>query len=210
MKTKMYLIRHGATLANLAQPPRLQGQGQDLSLAPLGVRQAELTRDFLSVRNFQAIYSSPLQRALETAAIIAAPHDLRPEPVAALTECDVGRWENLSWQEIKEKEPEAYERFHDNPAKYGYPGGESLSDVHRRASKALNELFQRHDGENIIVVAHHVVNRTYLAGLLGLGQDEAREVTLANCSVSIVVREKRRAKVHTLNSTFHLQGVAAA
>ncbi len=209
MKTTMYLIRHGATKCNLAKPPRLQGQGVDQPLAPLGVRQAELTRDFLSVREFHACYASPMVRAMQTATIIAGPHDLIPQSVPLLTECDVGRWENMDWTQIKEKEPEAYRKFHDNPAKFGYPEGESFGDVSLRATKAILELFQAHEGETFFVVAHHVVNRTYLAGLLGLQPSQAKQVTLANCSVSIVVKEGRQTSIHTLNSTFHLHGVAA-
>src|SRR5262249_17422880 len=65
MRTVIYLLRHGATEANLAQPPRLQGRRQDLPLAEIGIRQAELTRDFLAVRPIDHCYSSPLLRAMQ-------------------------------------------------------------------------------------------------------------------------------------------------
>jgi len=93
LRTYLYLIRHGATEANLARPPRLQGRRHDPPLARLGVRQAEATRDFLAIRPLDHCYCSPLLRAVQTAAIVAAPHGLSPRPLEALTECDVGRWE---------------------------------------------------------------------------------------------------------------------
>src|SRR5579864_8659463 len=101
MATVLYLIRHGATEANLAR---------------LGIRQAEATRDFLAIRPIDHCYTSPLLRAVQTAAIVAAPHGLSPQPLEALTECDVGRWEGLDWQTVRYLDAEGYQRFHANPA----------------------------------------------------------------------------------------------
>jgi broad specificity phosphatase PhoE len=208
-KTVLYLIRHAATEANLAQPPRLQGRRHDPPLARLGVRQAEATRDFLATRPLEHCYCSPLLRAVQTASIVAAPHGLSPQPLEPLTECDVGRWEGLDWQSIRYFDAESYHNFMANPAEHGYPGGESFADVHRRVVPALEELLARHTGASILVVAHHVVNRTYLAGLLGLPPDLARQVKLDNCGISVVVRDNGQTTISTLNAAFHLQGLAA-
>jgi broad specificity phosphatase PhoE len=209
MQTTLYLLRHAATAANLAHPPRLQGRGHNPPLAPLGVRQAEATRDFLAVRPVDACYCSPLLRAVQTAAIVAAPHGLTPTPLDGLTECDVGRWEGHSWADIRAAEPDAFRAFHDDPAAFAYPGGESFAQVHERAAAALEELFRRHTGGAVLVVSHHVVNRTYLAGLLGLPLRHAKQVSLDNCGISVVVRTDGRTHVTTLNAAFHLQGLAA-
>jgi broad specificity phosphatase PhoE len=209
MKTTLYLIRHGATEANLARPARLQGRRYNPPLAPLGVRQAEATRDFLAIRPIDHCYSSPLLRAVQTAAIVTAPHGLSPQTMEPLTECDVGQWEGLDWQTIRYHDADSYHRFMANPSRHGYPGGESFSDVHQRAAATLEELLNRHAGGSLLVVAHHVVNRTYLAGLLGLPLDQARQVVLDNCGISVVIREGDKTTVSTLNAAFHLQGVAA-
>jgi broad specificity phosphatase PhoE len=210
MKTVLYLLRHGATEANLAKPARLQGRRHDPPLARLGVRQAEATRDFLAIRPIDHCYCSPLMRAVQTAAIVAAPHGVAPQPLDALTECDVGRWEGLDWQAIRYLDAEAYQRFMTNPAKFGYPGGESFADVTQRVSRAINELLSIHGGQSVLVVAHHVVNRTYLASLLGLSPEQARQVTLDTCGISVVVCDGTSTNVSTLNAAFHLQGLAAA
>jgi alpha-ribazole phosphatase/probable phosphoglycerate mutase len=97
----------------------------------------------------------------------------------------------------------------DNPAQFGYLGGESFADVYHRASQAIDELLSRHEGEKLLVVAHHVVNRTYLAGVMGLGPEHARRVSLENCSVSVVIRDEEGTSVKTLNSHFHVLGSAA-
>jgi broad specificity phosphatase PhoE len=209
MQTTLYLIRHGATASNLEKPPRLQGCRLDPPLAPLGVRQAEATRDVLAIRPIDFCYCSPLRRAVQTANIVASAHGLVPEPLAALIECDVGRWEGLDWQTIHQADPESYRRFMACPGEFGYPGGESFGDVHRRVSACLDELLEKHRGESILVVGHHVVNRTYLAGLLGLTPNQARQVKLDNCGISVVVSNVDETTVCTLNAAFHLQGVAA-
>jgi broad specificity phosphatase PhoE len=208
-ETVLYLIRHGATEANLAKPARLQGRRSNPPLARLGIRQAELTRDYLAVRAIDHCYCSPLLRAVQTATIVAKPHGLTPVPLPALTECDVGRWEGLDWQTIRYLDAEGHERFHDDPATFGYPGGESFAQVYDRSAPAIDELLEKHAGESILVVAHHVVNRTYLAGVLGLEPGQARQVSLDNCGISIVVRQGGKTTVSTLNAAFHLQGVAA-
>jgi broad specificity phosphatase PhoE len=200
----LYLVRHAATAVNLAVPARLQGRRTDPPLAPFGVRQAQATRDLLATRPIHACFCSPLRRAVETAAIIAAPHGLTPVVIAELTECDVGRWEDLSWDTIRERDPAAYERYMADPSSVPYLDGESFGDVFNRAAPVLDRLVIDHAGRVIVVVSHHVVNRTYLAHHLGLPIRLARQVSLDNCGVSVVTRESGRTAVATLNATFHL------
>jgi broad specificity phosphatase PhoE len=208
-RTVLYLIRHGATEANLARPARIQGRAHNPPLARLGVRQAEATRDFLAIRPIDHCYTSPLLRAVQTASLVAAPHGLSPIALEELTECDVGRWEGLDWQAIRDLDADGYRRFHADPAEFGYPGGESFRTVYDRVIPAIKGLLERHRGESVLVVAHHVVNRVYLADLLGLALGQARQVKLDNCGISVVVRDGDETTVGTLNAAFHLQGVAA-
>ncbi len=206
--TTLYLLRHGATEANIQRPPRLQGRNITPPLAPIGVEQAELTRDFLAIYPIDHCYTSPLQRAKQTAEIICEPHGLELQTIDDLTECDVGRWELMSWEEIRAKEPDYCAKFLAQPGTYPYPDGESFGDVQKRATKVIDELLEKHEGESVLVVAHHVVNRTYLAGLLGLHADQARQVKLGNCSISIVERSDGLTFVNALNGLFHLHGVS--
>jgi broad specificity phosphatase PhoE len=208
MRTTLFLLRHAATEANLAKPARLQGRYQDPPLAPLGVRQAEATRDFLAVRAIDVCFCSPLKRAVETAQIVAEPHGLTPTPIDDLTECDVGDWESKSWPEIRAQHAAAYRDYMADPSRHGYPGGENFQQVQRRASRAIEAILRRHQGQGILIVSHHVVNRVYLAGVLGLPPRMARQVALDNCGISVVTRERGESSVTMLNAAFHLQGVA--
>jgi len=207
--TTLYLVRHGATEANLARPARLQGRKQNPPLARLGIRQAEATRDFLVGRAVHHCYCSPLLRAVQTAAIVAAPQGLSPAPIDGLTECDVGRWEGLDWQSIRYLDAENYRRYHNDPAGYGYPGGENFQQILTRVSPILDNLLTQHEGQSILVVGHHLVHRTYLAHLLGLVANQAPQVILDNGGISVVERIGTTINVSTLNAAFHLQNVAA-
>lgn len=202
--TRMYVLRHGATLPNLEKPPRLQGRGLDEPLAPLGIAQAERAAAVLAQEPLQAIFSSPLRRARQTAEIIAQRHVVPVQFLEGLQEGDVGRWEGRRWDEIRQNEPEAYRQFMADPATFGYPGGESFADVAHRVVPVFNDILQRHEGASVLVVSHQIVCRVYLAGLLGLTPAQARRVKLENCGISTIQLEEGKPFVWTLNSTWHL------
>jgi broad specificity phosphatase PhoE len=205
--TTLYLLRHGATDANLVHPPRLQGRRSDPPLAAAGMQQAEAARDRLAGVRFDGCWSSPLLRAAQTAAIVAAPHALTPQPLEALIECDLGDWEGKTWGEIRQSDPTEYARFHADPTGCPHPGGESLLQVHRRAAPALDGLLDAHPARKLLVVSHHVVLRVYLADLLGLGPGRARELTLPNGAFAVVVRDQASTRVLTLAEAGHLAPV---
>jgi broad specificity phosphatase PhoE len=204
VSTLLYLLRHAATPANLSSPPRLQGRRHDPPLAPVGVLQAEAARDRLAALPLHRCYCSPMLRAAQTAALVTTLHGLCPEPLEALAECDVGRWEGLDWQTVRYLDADAYALFQLDPAAHGYPGGESLADVHRRAAPVLERFLARHPDESLLVVTHQVVLRVLLAGLLGLPLCRARELRFDNASLSVVSCDTDRTTVLAVNDTSHL------
>ncbi|MCA9166314.1 MAG: histidine phosphatase family protein, partial [Planctomycetales bacterium] len=139
-----YLIRHGATEANLAQPPILQGRSIDGPLSLPGRQQAEAAAFCLHEEPIAAVYCSPLKRAVETAQIVAAPHKSPIHIHEELTEVDVGAWERRSWVEIAQTEPAAYQAFQRDPAAHGYPAGENLQQVFERVNPVLRRILAKH------------------------------------------------------------------
>ncbi|MEO6811729.1 MAG: histidine phosphatase family protein [Isosphaeraceae bacterium] len=204
MTTLVYLLRHGATALNRLVPYRLQGRGSDPSLDPEGQDQARRAAGALATLPITAVYTSPLARAFETAAIVALPHRLDPVAVPALIEADIGRWEGLTWTEAQAQDPDQHARFHADPGATAYPDGESFLDVSRRVGPTLADLADAHLGEQIIVVGHNVVNRAYLATLLGLPIDLARSLRQSNGGINLIQYDGPSARVVTLNATLHL------
>ena len=200
----VYLLRHGSTAANRELPYRLQGRGLDLPLDGVGIDQSRRVADALANLPIDAVFTSPLRRARDTAGYVGAGRALEPTLVPEIVEANVGRWEGLTWAGAKEQDPSLYEAFHNRPGTEPYPGGESYLDAQRRMIPALAALAANNAGRRIVVVSHNVTNRAYLAGLLGIPIDRARSIRQANCGISIIRYEGGGTSVETLNSTFHL------
>lgn len=205
--TYLLLLRHGATEANLHQPPWLQGQGSDIPLCALGRNQAAAAAALLARLPVDRVVSSPLRRARETAEMIATELNRTDvEMLPPLIECDVGRWEGLDWGTITRQDPELHARFMDDPAANGYPGGESFADVHRRAAPAFDALFDGRPGKLVVAVSHNVVNRTYLAAALGIPLARARSIRQDNSCINVLRKQSDHVEVLSLNAVFHLLG----
>lgn len=140
--TFISLVRHGQTDWNLAK--RIQGSS-DIPLNATGRDQAEATGRALAGGRFDAIYASPLSRALDTARIIAGHVGLgEPERLPAVAERQYGEAEGLTGEQILARWPDGMP----------VPGRETRDEVVARALPALRELGERHPGENLIVVSH--------------------------------------------------------
>lgn len=153
METHLYLIRHGETDWN--QQHRIQGL-TDIPLNETGRAQARATGRLLSGRTFYGVYSSPLSRARETAAIIAGELGL-PDPgvVDALVERDYGGAEGLSFAEVERRYPD----------RAVVPGQETREAVAGRVLPALHALAAEHTGEAILVISHGGAIRSVLTAV---------------------------------------------
>ena len=204
--TIVYLLRHGATSANREVPYRLLGRSLDLSLDDEGIEQARRASEVLRSYPLSVIYASPMLRAVETAASVGRPHGLEPVVVDGLIEADLGRWEGLTWDQARAVDPEHSEAFFANPGTVPYPDGESFLDAQRRMLPTIADLASRHPEERIAVVSHNVTNRAYLAALMGIPIDRAREIRQANGGISVIHYEGAKVVVETVNAAFHLGG----
>jgi broad specificity phosphatase PhoE len=202
--TQLFLVRHGATEANERRPYILQGQGIDFPLSEAGRAQARAVGRFLSKFSVKAVYCSKLLRAQETAQEIARSYGFSVEPLENIHEVDVGEWEGKSWNMIMEENEAAYHAFMKDPGDTPYLGGESYRDVLNRAKPVLAEVLEQHRGESIVVVAHNVVNRAYLADVIGLDLRRAKDIQQSNCCVNIIHHKDQTAELLTLNAHFHL------
>lgn len=202
--TTLYLIRHGATEQNEARPVVLQGNGIDGPLSETGRHQANQVAGILACVPLSHVLSSPMLRAQQTAAAVADRHGMSVQTIDALHEVDVGIWEGLAWAQIMEEQPDEYARFISDPVTISYRGGESYGDVLARVKPPLLNLFTEHAGESIAVVAHNVVNRVFLADLLGVPLKRARELRQSNCCVNVIRSKFGPPEVVTLNAELSL------
>jgi broad specificity phosphatase PhoE len=179
--TEILLTRHGETDWN--RDGRFQGHA-DPPLNDRGREQAAQLGKTLADESLAAVYSSPLQRAHETAELVAEPHGLAVLPVDGLREVDVGSWEALTRDEVEHRYPEQFRRWLDY--QQGWTDGETYEQMGARVIAALQELSERHDGQRILAVTHGGPIRAALAQAEGITHAEARRrgPVLGNCVVA--------------------------
>ncbi|MHB1159171.1 MAG: histidine phosphatase family protein [Chloroflexota bacterium] len=161
----LILVRHGETDWNLEG--RYQGS-VDVPLNATGREQAEGVAVGLSGQRMDAVYSSPLCRALDTAIAIARRQGLEVRTDPRLKEIDLGEWEGMLTPRIAEGYPELHRQWTVDPRPVRPPGGETIREVHDRAIAAVEEMAVRHLGGTVCVVTHKtamVVIRSHYLGL---------------------------------------------
>jgi alpha-ribazole phosphatase len=181
--TRLLLVRHVETDSAL----RGHCYGRlDVPLSAEGRRQAGALAAALADVPLTAVYSSPLARARDTAAPIAAGRGLEPAVDEALAEMDFGELEGLSYDEIRAARPDVFRAWMETPTSVRFPRGESFADLRERVLAAVGGLRERHHGEAVAVVAHGGVVRVVLADALGLADGAVFRLDQAYGGVSVV------------------------
>jgi len=198
--TEIILARHGETKWNVEEVFRGR---TDIELNQTGIKQAELLAGYLSKRKIDAIYSSPLKRAVKTAEIIAGYHGLDIEVAPGLIDFDCGDWHGLLRQEVQDKYKELYDLWVNHPDKVKIPGGESLNDVGERAISVLDDVIAKHGG-TVILVAHRVVNKVLICALLGLDNSHFWNIRQDICGITTFVHENGQFILTEHNNTSFL------
>jgi probable phosphoglycerate mutase len=198
----VYIIRHGTTDWNRAG--RIQGH-LDPPLNDEGRTQARLVSRRLTRLGATALYSSDLQRAYDTARIIAQATGLRVVQNAGLREINFGIWQGWTSQQIRERDPEGYARRRANPYDVTPEGGETWRQFYDRAVQTLHEILVTSDARRLIVVTHNGV--CTVLGLCALGLDCTGKRTFGsdNCSIHTIAVNGERWHAVSFNDVTHLQ-----
>jgi alpha-ribazole phosphatase len=162
--TRIYLIRHGQ-VAGFDQP-RYNGQ-TDVALTDYGIEQYHCLKDRLADKKISACYTSDLTRCTTGAGIICQAFGIEPTSRSELREVNIGIWEGLAWQEIQTTWPDGWKARQADLVNYRVPGGENLLDVDARVMTVINEVVERHKGQEVLVVGHGGVNRIVLLNAIG-------------------------------------------
>jgi len=204
--TEIILARHGETEWNVEEVFR----GRiDVELNETGIKQAELLAEYLTDSKIDAIYSSPLKRALKTAEIIAGYHKLDVEIAPGLIDFDYGKWQGLPHQEVKDKYKELYAEWVNSPDKVKMPTGESLNDVRKRAIDVVDSVIAKYNG-TVILVSHRVVNKVLICALLGLDNSHFWNIRQDTCAITTFIYENERFILTEHNNTSYLKPLQKA
>ncbi|KMO40069.1 phosphoglycerate mutase [Methylobacterium variabile] len=202
MTTTFFLVRHGAH-DRLGRT--LCGRMPGVVLGPEGRAQADALAERLAGEGLAAVYVSPLERAQETAAPVAARVGLAVETLPALTEIDFGEWSGRS-----------FDALHGDPVWTGWnqarhvtrpPGGETAIEAQGRVLRGLEALRERHGEARLALVSHADIIKLVIAHALGLGADAMQRFEIGPASVSVLVLGAWGAKVESLNERAFLKDI---
>jgi alpha-ribazole phosphatase len=227
MVTTLYLIRHGVTegsgtkryTGSIDVPLSEKGAEQMRRASVLIVKHlfssaSSQTYDYLrdihglsaprsdpenQDTRLQAVYCSDLNRAMKSAEIVAEPHSVKAVAVKDLRERNFGAWEGLTFAEIRERYPEEFRSWADNPLKFSPIDGESTIEARDRIVPALQEIMDRHRGEQIAIVAHGGVNRIILCHVIGMPLENIFRIEQDHGAVNIIEFWDRYPVVKLLN-----------
>jgi probable phosphoglycerate mutase len=194
--TLVLLVRHGQTKTTGRVLP---GRAPGLHLADAGRREAADAAERIGrLKHVAAVYSSPMERARETAEPIALACGLEVRVDPGLNECDYGRWTGARLARLR-RAPE-WTVIQRHPSGFRFPGGESFTEMQTRITSALGRLVSEHPGATIVAVSHADPIKTAVAQALGTHLDLFQRIMISTGSVSAIACHRTGPIVLTVNS----------
>lgn len=195
--TVLYLIRHGHN--EYIGKGKLAGRLPGVHLSELGLRQASALAGLLKPVRFQAIYASPLERTMETAAPIATAQKKEVQPLPSLQEMDYGSWQGVSLKLLRRRK--LWPVIQASPSLARFPNGESFPEAQSRVVAELEALRTRHRGQKaaIAVVFHSDPIKLAIAHYIGLPLDLFQRLNIDPASISVLAFSERAIRLLKLN-----------
>lgn len=197
--TKFLLIRHATTDA---VGKRLSGRKPGVSLNTAGQEQAEKLAQRLASASIAAIYSSPLERALQTAQPIAEILNLQTKVDESFLEMNFGEWTNADFGELTSNQQ--FKLFNSFRSSTRVPGGELMLEAQLRIVSGLLNLTKQHPGETVAVVSHSDLIKAAIAYFAGIPLDMFQRLEISPASVSIIQVYEETAQILLVNHTGEL------
>ena len=198
---RIMLVRHGETQWNLEN--RIVGH-TEIGLNPTGQRQVALLARALGEEKVDAIYSSPLRRAVETANAIAKEHGLDVVTDDALKEVDAGELDGIAIEEVVRRYGDFWEAWGKGADTLRMPGGETMGELQHRAWSVTNRVVGDHPDSTVIVVSHTLTILSILTKALGMPLEDFRRLRLGLASINTLDFKGSVTSLVGFNDTCHL------
>ncbi len=199
--TTILLIRHAVN--DFVKTGKLAGRMSGVHLNDEGLAQAEALGRRLAEAPLSCIYSSPIERTMETAAIIAKHHpSVSPQAQPEITEVEYGDWTGMAISELAQRK--MWGVVQEYPSRARFPNGETMRGVQARIVNAIEALVQQHPEEMIALVFHADLIKLALAHYLGMHLDVFQRIVIAPASISTLHLSHSRPFIVGMNDIAHL------
>ncbi len=198
--TTLILIRHGH---NDWADKQLAGWLPDVHLNELGRQQAQDLVERLKPIEIAAIYSSPLDRTLETARPLAQARNLKINKVPQLGEVKYGDWQGQALKVLAQKKE--WKHVQAAPSTFAFPNGESFREMQNRAVAAVEKIVAAHPQDTVALFSHGDVIKAIVAYYAGIALDNFQRIAISPASISVVMVGAFGARLGRLNDTGPLQ-----
>ena len=190
-------LRHGQAKNNTDRV--LAGRTPGVPLTDTGIEQADKAAQFLSEMNISAVYSSPIQRAHDTAEIVARHNSLDVIPDERLIELDMGKFTGMPYDEVFTNHGNVFMKFYSSELEVAHNGIETFSDVKKRVLDMVNHIIEHHLDQNVVLVTHMDPIKAMLSTVVSLSPENLYELVIANASINVFKRSQDKFLLSGLN-----------
>ena len=190
-------LRHGQAKNNTDRV--LAGRTPGVPLTDTGIEQADKAAQFLSEMNISAVYSSPIQRAHDTAEIVARHNSLDVIPDERLIELDMGKFTGMPYDEVFTNHGNVFMKFYSSELEVAHNGIETFSDVKKRVLDMVNHVTEHHLDQNVVLVTHMDPIKAMLSTVVSLSPENLYELVIANASINVFKRSQDKFLLSGLN-----------
>lgn len=191
-------LRHGQAENNTKRI--LAGRTEGVPLTKIGIEQAENIGKYLKPIDISAIYSSPIERADNTAKIVAESNSIDYKLDERLTELDMGKFTRMPYDEIFAKHGNVFLKFYSNDPIISEHNVETFPHVQKRVMDMLDYTIKKHDQENVLLVTHMDPIKSVIAKVMDLKPLSLFELIIANCSLTIIKHYDEKLSLSAINA----------
>ena len=191
-------LRHGQAENNTKRI--LAGRTEGVPLTKIGIEQAEQIGKYLKPIDISAIYSSPIERANNTAKIVAESNSIDYKLDERLTELDMGKFTRMPYDEIFAKHGNVFLKFYSNDPIISEYNVETFPHVQKRVMDMLDYTIKKHDQENVLLVTHMDPIKSVIAKVIDLKPLSLFELIIANCSLTIIKHHDEKLSLSAINA----------
>jgi probable phosphoglycerate mutase len=190
-------LRHGQAKNNTERV--LAGRTPGIPLTEKGIDQAEKAAEFLEEMNISTIYSSPIERAKDTAEIIGKHNSIDVRIDDRLIELDMGKFTGVPYDEIFSSHGNVFMKFYKGELEIAHNGVETFADVKKRVLGIVDHVIENHPDENVVLVTHMDPIKAMLSTVITLSPENLFELIIANASLNIFREYKRKFSISGIN-----------